>query len=336
MLKLRVEILTAALLLTLSGAGACDAQKRGAKGGASKPVAERPRDEQKPAATPAPERGGEGTLNDELMTEGDVQRGGDLKTLAEGSYGSVSDAFVAVVRDPESYAALREVVKNLPEMNGDFFRRGAVVAAFLGVRRSGGYGVQVTRADEGALRVAETTPPKGAMTTMALTMPFKVVSVGLNEQRSLAVELGDAWKNALRPYRVSGEFTASGGFAGRMEKFKLEGELHVARLAKLISVAFALRSAGARQPLTLETVATGTANSDNFTLPRLNAGSLVEWPNGGLRAVGRFEANEDRLSLTFEPLPINYSDSFSGTGQLQATATAPPKKKTAPDADLPM
>ncbi|HVF51929.1 MAG TPA: protease complex subunit PrcB family protein [Pyrinomonadaceae bacterium] len=281
-----------------------------------------------PAPTPASAR--EGTVSDAL------------KVLAEGGYGKVTDAFVAVVRDAETYAALRELAGDAPELRADFFKTNIVVAAFLGTRNTGGFGVQITRGATGAtVRVAETTPPKGAMTTQALTAPFKFVSMAANAQEALQLELDTAWTRAGRPYRLrDGEFTSSGGLAGRAEQFRLEGDLRVLRLDKLVTVVFDLHGTGAgTRPRTLQTAATGLVESQvGFRLPRLVSGSLVGWPNGGLRASGQLTGDESKLTLAFEPLPANASDSFQGQGKLSADATgpAPPKKPATRPDEMPM
>lgn len=333
MLKLRAGMMAWGVLLLMFGCmsvTACGAQQ-----GSGKEQAQAP-EEQRPAATPetplptptTPAREGER-----------VTTGGEMKVLAGGMNGSVDEAFVAVVRDAQTYAALRAVVGQLPEMNAEAFKTNAVVAAFLGMRRTGGYGVEITRTGEDTLRFAETTPPKGAITSQALTAPFKVVSVALNEQASLKIETGEAWTRAMRPYRVKeGEFESSGGFAGRGEKFALGGELRIGRLGKLVSVVFMLKTTGDARARALQTIATGTTtDAHSFTVPRLEGGSLVEWPNGGLRATGRFNGNAaDNLTLSFDPLPSIYSDGFNGTGKLEAIATAPAPKKQPRSDDAPM
>ncbi|HEX8472897.1 MAG TPA: protease complex subunit PrcB family protein [Pyrinomonadaceae bacterium] len=313
MLRLRADLMVGSILLLMlccMSVAACGAQKGSGKK-QSRPTQEKPVAVETPLPTPAREGKGE-------------KMSGELKVLTEGRYSSVGSAFVAVVRDAESYAELRALIDALPEMSADFFKSNVVVAAFLGGRRTGGYGVQITQATEGLIRISESVPPKGAITTQALTAPYKIVSVPLPEQTSLVFETGEAWVNASRPYRVrGGQFNVSGGFAGRMERFTLEGELRTSRLDKLLSIAFALKTTGNAKPRALQTIATGIADTSGFVIRRLEGGSLVEWPNGGLRATGKFNRNEDNLSINFEPLPSDISDSFGGAGKLEANATAP-------------
>ena len=250
--------------------------------------------------------------------------GVNMKTLVVGAYGEIEQPFVAVVRDAETYAALRELVKELPAMDASLFAENVVVAAFLGTRSTGGYGVNITREGGSALSVSETTPPKGAMTSQALTAPFKVVSIPVNDEESPALQLGEAWHSVSRLYRVKeGSFTSSGGITGRGEQFKLEGDLRVARLGKLMTIAFELKGAGGNRPRDLSATATGLAKDDGgFSIARLDAGTLVAPPNGGLQATGQLTENGERLSLKFTPLPSRASDSFSGTGTLEAFAVA--------------
>ncbi|HEV2761778.1 MAG TPA: hypothetical protein VGV38_02195, partial [Pyrinomonadaceae bacterium] len=80
----------------------------------------------------------------------------------------------------------------------------------------------------------------------------------------------------------------------------------------------------------LRAFATGSAgDGGSFWLPRLDAGTLVDPPNGGLRATGQLSDADGKLSVTFEPLPDNIADGFEGSGKLEASAAgAPPKKAT--------
>ncbi len=304
------------LALALNGVGvaACDTGQNG-RAPQSASQKNEPKVKPTPVMTGTPVRVEKRAMND------------GMKVLAEGAYGNVSEAFVAIVYDVEGYAALRALAGNLPEVNADFFRTHAVVGAFLGTRSTGGYGVQITREASGALRITESTPPRDAMTTQALTAPFKIVSVPVNGEGSPALRLGEAWRSAARLYRVKeGAFTSSGGITGRGERFKLEGDLRVARLGKLITLAFELKGAGGNRPRNLSATATGLAKDDgSFSISPLDAGTLVAPPNGGLQATGQLTENGERLSLKFTSLPSRASDSFSGTGSLEAFALAGPR-----------
>ena len=62
----------------------------------------------------------------------------DIRVLAEGSHSEVTSPFLAVVRDEQVYARLRKLVTGLPELQEDFFKRQAVIAAFMGERNTAG------------------------------------------------------------------------------------------------------------------------------------------------------------------------------------------------------
>ncbi|HYY58559.1 MAG TPA: protease complex subunit PrcB family protein, partial [Pyrinomonadaceae bacterium] len=209
--------------------------------------------------------------------------------------------------------------------------RSAVVAAFLGQRRTGGYGVEITRAADGTVRVAEKTPPKGSMTTQVLTTPYEIVSLPVEDETPLKLDVDKAWREGARPYKVtSGEFTMSGGFAGRSENFRLEGNLMVMRHANLATLVFDLKSAGGTKARELKEAATGVVRAgEEVRLARFNAGSLVEPPANLLSAKGQFSDNESGLTLAFESLPSTVADGYQGTGRLSAVATGPPPAKTA-------
>jgi PrcB C-terminal len=260
------------------------------------------------------------------------QASGEVKILTQGSYNLVGDPFVAVARDAETYQELRRLDDNLPIMNADEFKRIAVVAAFLGERRTGGYGVEITRASDGVVRINETTPPKGAMVTQALTRPYKIVSVPAENESRLKVVAGEAWRAAARPYKLSsGEFNMSGGFAGRSEDMKLDGTLTVMRHDNLATFFFDLKGTGGTKSRELAETATGIVKAGGeVSLARFNAGSLVEPPANLLKANGQLTNNENDLTLAFESLPSNISDGFQGRGRLSAVATgpAPQKRKT--------
>ena len=255
----------------------------------------------------------------------------DIKILTQGQHSSVGESFVAVARDIETYKELRGLDGNLPALSADAFNRTAVVAAFLGQRRTGGFGVEITRTADGAVRINEASPPRDAITTQVLTTPYKIVSVPVENERPLRLELNQTWRDSMRPYKVSsGEFTMSGGFAGRSENMKLEGSLAVMRQANLATFIFDLKGTGGTKVRELKEAATGIVQAGGQArLARFNAGSLIEPPANLLQAKGQFNNNESDLTLSFESLPSNISDAFQGRGRLTATATGPPPPKRA-------
>lgn len=325
MLKIHASLLLVVMSLAANGAGAA--------GCGAKSQSQKPQKNSSASETPTP------------AAEGEKVAGSEIKVLAEGAYSKVQDAFIAVARDAETYAALREYAGNLPEQSADYFEKNAVVAAFLGQRRSGGYGVEIAQASKGHLRASERTPPKGSMTTQALTAPFKIVSIKVSDEGHgidegpIIVEADAAWQGAMRAYRLTGgAFKTGGGFAGRFENLKLEGEFRIMRQGKLATVFFNLKGTGGAKARALTETATGIVqDGGSITLPRLDPNSLVDMPRGALRATGRLTENESKLALTFDSLPTIVADGYSGTGNLEAVATAPaPAKRSASNAQQPM
>ncbi|HEV2763026.1 MAG TPA: protease complex subunit PrcB family protein, partial [Pyrinomonadaceae bacterium] len=232
-------------------------------------------------------------------------------TISEGGFGPVEEPFFAVIRDEETYATLRALLTDLPELRSDFFAGHTVIAAFLGTRPTGGYSVEIVN-ERGLLRVVEDTPPKDAMLTQAIGHPFKIVYVPTTASDAMRLELKGPWLGAMRSYRVgAGSFKQTGGIAGRSEEFGLKGSVQTARLGKLVTVGFDLTADKSEKARALRAFATGSARDGGaFQLPRLDAGTLVDPPNGGLRANGQLSDADGKLSLTFEPLPDNIADGF--------------------------
>jgi hypothetical protein len=320
MLSLKAGALVLLLSFVLNGAGSCDGKRSGnaqnlnQSGNAGAPVTRPP----------------------EKPETGDMQN--DLKQLAQGQHSPVSNAFIAVARDAETYNALRQLVTNLPELKQDFFKSNLVVAAFLGERRTGGYSVRLTRAGNGSIRVEEMRPAGDAITVQVLTYPFSVVAVPVSNQEAPAIEAGRAWQAMTRPYQVKGgEFTMSGGIAGRSEKFGITGRIGVMREGNLATLLFNLQSKGGAKPRTLSEAASGLVQSDGrLAVALLDAGSFVDPPADVLRAKGLLAENENKLSLTFESIPGQVRDGFNGNGTLNAEASAPaPQRRRAATGDVP-
>jgi hypothetical protein len=252
---------------------------------------------------------------------------------------AVFDSFVAVARDAQTYAALRALNNNLPQMDAEFFKTNAVVAAFLGQRRTGGFSVVITSAADGSVRVSEKAPPADAMVTMALTTPYKIVSVPLKEETPLSLTLDKTWQEMMRPYRVrASEFNSGGGFAGRYEKLTLEGDIRVMRSGDLATFLFELNATGGKKERSLKDVSSGVVEKDgSVVIGSLDADKLVDHPRPPLHATGAFTENEGKLSLSFTSLPTIVADGFGGTGKLEAAASAPaPKSKAVTGEKKPM
>jgi len=326
MLKWRTGVLVALLPLVVNGmnVAACDTapQKKATPNATSPPPQSRNKKGSHETDAQMP-RGTEKNVNN------------DLKVLAEGGFSRVADTLLIVARDADVYAALRaEAAPNLPEMSADFFKSNAVVAAFLGTRRTGGYAVEISRMANDAVRVSATSPEGGGMSAQVISSPYKIVIVPLaSADENLSLEVGDVWKSSMRPYRVTdGKFTMSGGIAGRAETFGFGGELRVMHFGKLATFALALKNSDGAKPRALSSVATGLVAGDGkFKFAPLDANSFVDNPNSALSATGQFTNGENNLALTFTSLPSNVADGYNGQGTLKAVATAPapPKRKPA-------
>lgn len=328
----RIALMLTTLISYATCASACTVEPRERANGDGQTAPKTRKPQASPPTQERPTPAGEENL--------ETTTSGEIKELAAGSYSSVAEPFIFVARDTQTYAALRQLHDKLPELDARFFNSHAVVAAFLGQRSSGGYGVLITRAGTtgAALRVSQKSPAKDSFNSMALTSAFQIVSVPVHEDRPLALELDAAWREAARPYKVAaGEFTRMGGFAGRRENSTLAGELGIMRHAQLATMFFALEGTGAEGRHALQDVASGTVTPEGtLTLARLDPGSLVPPPRHPLNARGQFAADEGKLSLSFEVLETKVNDGYGGRGKLEATATAPPRKKRAVDADNPM
>lgn len=307
MTDIRNRLAASLAVFALCGAGApaCAAKQKGAA--ANNPPAQR-------QETPAERQG-----SDEAMMpggEGARGRGGEMKVLAEGSYGE-SGPFVAVARGPRVYAALRALAPSLPELSADFFKTNAVAAVFLGQRNTGGHAVEISHEGGGRLRVAEHAPPSDGITTQVITHPFQVVAVPAAEGEAVSFVLeGGLAAKLVRPYRVTaGEVAALGG------RVRPESTLGVARHDALLTVLFDLRGAGGRGALVA--AATGTVVADGrFSLEGVDPRAL---PGVTLSAAGRLAGDGERLEMTFE-------SPAGAAGRLEAVATGPAPVRGRPGA----
>lgn len=315
-----------ALACTATSAQGCAARRDAASPPAGDTQTQTPTP--KPSPTPAGGRGAASREGAEMSSE--------IKVIEAGAHSRVSEAFVAVARDAETYAEIRALHKSLPELAPEFFRENAVAAAFLGRRSTGGYAVEIARDAGGALRVSEVAPPKDAMLTMALTAPYRVVSFAQWPEQPVRLQLGDAWQRQARPYRVtSGEFTMMGGFAGVRQPFKLSGTFAVLRHKNLATFLFDLKAEAADAAArALSDAATGTVDgSRRVVVAQLDPGNFVHPPRRAMRADGTFSANEQRLTLKLDATQLAVADGFGGYGRLEADATgdAPPTRAAADD-----
>ena len=247
---------------------------------------------------------------------------GQLKVVAEGAQSPVTTPFIAVIRDAETYAALRRSAGNLPEVSAETFQSNVLIAAFLGTRSTAGYSVEISQSGVGEIQVSEKAPGKDMMVAQVITSPFKVVSLPVNGMPAISLSAADTFRQNAQLYRISsGSFTRSGGFAGQSETFQLAGKLQVTRLGELITVGFAVVSTGAARERSLRDTATGLIKDNSFTINRMNRGSLVDTPSGDLRVRGRF-ADNNRLILDLDTGRVTVPDGYQGRGTLEAQMVA--------------
>jgi PrcB C-terminal len=109
-----------------------------------------------------------------------------LMPLAQANYSGAKAAQREVLRSAaawqKAWDGLQQQRRIAPPVD---FERQMVLFAALGERRTGGYAIEVVRAEvvEGTLVVhlRETAPKPGALATMALTAPFHAVAVPRND-----------------------------------------------------------------------------------------------------------------------------------------------------------
>ena len=258
------------------------------------------------------------TINNNQMPgeETDRRADGEIKVLAEGSYGKAAQPFLFVAREAETYARLKNMIENLPPASEIDFSNQAVIAAFAGTKNTGGYSVGIKKSGE-KISIAVNSPPPGAIVTEALTMPYKIAVVPTEAGNALNLDVSENWKKAALNYRVtSGDFEYSGGIAGRRKAFAAEGTIEVYQMGELVTLDFNLAGKGENKAMRLTDTASGILKGGKLELARLDAGSFSEGPRPPLKVSGAMSGG--KLSLTFEPLPSMVADGFQARGNLEA------------------
>jgi hypothetical protein len=108
-----------------------------------------------------------------------------VRTIAKGAMSGMTAPRQEVIKDRAGWEELwrehnlnRRTGERLPEI--DFGREMLIVAA-MGQQRTGGYSIEITKAEiEGnrlRIHVKRTTPAPGSMNLQALTAPFHIVAV---------------------------------------------------------------------------------------------------------------------------------------------------------------
>ena len=265
----------------------------------------------------APPRQSQGSTGQKDNTaENENPTSGDLKVIAQGFHSSITDPFIAVVRDEVTYAELTKLDPNLPKLSIDL-KTNVVIAAFLGQRNTGGYSVEITSGANGEIKVAENAPGKDMMVPQVITAPFKIVSMQVEGTAPLKISAGDAFTQTAQLYRIDkGSFTISGGIAGRSETYPLTGKLQITRLGDLVTVGFAVVGTGTSRERSLRDVATGVMKENSFDISRMSRGSLVDPPTADMRVSGKLDAN--RLTLDLDTGGAIVPDGFQGKGTMEA------------------
>ncbi len=245
----------------------------------------------------------------------------ELKTLAEGSNGQITKPFIFVARTKETYAEMQKLAENLPNVSEIDFTKSAVVGAFAGTKNTGGYSVAFDQIGN-KISVKDISPPADAMVTEALTMPFKVVLIPLEEEASLTLDLSENWTKEAQNYQVkSGAFSFSGGFAGRQFKFEPQGIVQILTTENYVTLILNLSGKGKASERKLNEIGSGSLKNGKIDLPRLEAGNFIDLPHPPLVVSGTI--SDEKISLTFEPGKRDYvvSDGYEGRGKLEAEKT---------------
>lgn len=240
-----------------------------------------------------------------------------FKVLAEGANSEVEKPFVFVARDLETYSALQKLTPDLPKQDEKFFESNAVMAAFLGQRPTGGYGVVITNSYS-KIEIYETKPPKGSMTIQVITSPYKVVVVPIENEKPLRdFSFDAAWQKEIQTYNItSGEITESGGFAGRSRTMSIYGNVKTIRYSDYITLILDINNSKGARLSTHDTVSGVIQGDGSFKFTRIDPGTLIQLPRPTLNAIGSLKDNS--LTLTFDSNPTNVADGFEGKGKIEA------------------
>ena len=245
-----------------------------------------------------------------------VAAGNEIKIIAEGVFGKVEQPFLFVARSAASFKQIQNLVENMPTVGDIDFDKTAVVAAFGGEKRTGGYSVAIEKSGEKIL-IRLNEPPPDAITTDALTYPFQLALVSVEDGAPLNLQISDNWTKAAQTYRVSsGEIAYSGGITGKGKSYGVEGTVSVLTINDLATFMFNLTGKGADKSKKLVETVSGTINNGKVDLNRLDVGDFSENPKPPVRISGTL-AN-GKLSLNLSPLPTNIADGFMAEGKIEA------------------
>jgi hypothetical protein len=260
----------------------------------------------------------------------------DIKVLAQESYSPVSAPFIVIARDAATYAALRELVSNLPEVGADYFKSNTIVAAFQGTCQTGGFSVQLKRVGHNTLKADDEILSVREIVDQGLTQPtrpYQVVSVplGENEEININDNMNIGIGRAVLLFEVSsGEFETVND-AGQPEKFQFGGLVNVDRYGKLVTLKYSLVESGGQQRK-LNGRATGIIQPDEkIIIAPIGAGTFIKQPYSLLRITGKIPKgygataliDGSNLVLSLESLSSKTVGSFGGKGKLEAKKAKP-------------
>ena len=244
--------------------------------------------------------------------------------IAEGAYSGVSEPFILIARDKETFAAIKDLIDDFDYSNEIDFTKQAVVAAFSGEKTTGGYSVSV-RMQDGKCLIEDIAPPHGAIVTEALTQPYTVVAIPAEEEDQISLDLGSVWESGIRSYAVrKGEFEFSGGFIGTTTKFKVKGQVSVMRYDRLATVIFDMHEDAAEPKRFMKDVGSGLITNEKPIISRIEGGNFIDRPHPPLQVSGKI--TDRKLSLTFTPGKRGYvvSDGYEGRGFIEAELVEQP------------
>jgi len=247
----------------------------------------------------------------------------DLKVVAEGFHSAIETPFIAVIRDAATYVELGKLDHSLPKVDTDF-KTNILIAAFLGERNTGGYSVEISRAEHGEIQIHEKKPGKDVMVPQMITSPFKVVSLAASPATPVRIEFDSAWASSMNSYTITkGTFAVSGGFAGRRDEFELAGGVGLMKQGRLVSFRFTLRKKGESEKAVLADFATGTIASGEIKIAVLSVGDLIPPPTNGLGVTGKLDKHDQNLLLALMSLPTMIADGYNGGGTIEAVKVIP-------------
>ena len=264
--------------------------------------------------------GKSGDVSEKKMNAEDKSDGREsdqVLMMAEGGYSKVNRPFVFVARDESTYSMLDKMVGGVEFSEVDFDKY-AVVAAFSGEKETGGYSISIKLVN-GICEIKDVAPPHGAIVTDALTKPYSLAIVPIEEQKSLNISTDETWESVTNRYEIkSGEFQFEGGFIGITKRFEVGGEVKVIQFENFVTMYFSVVGTGNEQIRAMQESGSGSLDGKLPGISRLEGGSLIDRPHPPLQAMVMI--SEAALSIDFVPGKRDYvvNDGFTGKGKIKA------------------